>query len=133
MTKNSQVATLPIEIGDINAAASTTLSGVSRLATVAETKAGSSAVLAVTPAGLQADLLNCKVITALGKNGSGAVTLSGAIAGDKVLAASGITAGTLGALKSEFETTITVNGQIQQVSSSNYSAVAFLFILLPVA
>ena len=54
MTKNSQVATLPIELADINATASATAAGIVELATDAETITGTDAVRAVTPAGLQA-------------------------------------------------------------------------------
>ena len=54
MTKTNMVATLPIEVADINAAASATASGIVELATDAETITGTDAVRAVTPAGLQA-------------------------------------------------------------------------------
>jgi hypothetical protein len=54
MTKTSVVATLPIESTDLNVAASATAAGIVELATNAETIAGSSDALAVTPASLQA-------------------------------------------------------------------------------
>lgn len=54
MTKTNMVATLPIEVADINAAASATAAGIVELATDAETITGTDAVRAVTPAGLQA-------------------------------------------------------------------------------
>ena len=54
MTKTNMVATLPIEVADINAAASATAAGIVELAIDSEVITGTDAVRAVTPAGLQA-------------------------------------------------------------------------------
>jgi hypothetical protein len=70
-----------------------------------------------------------KTYTTLGRNGAGAITVTGAQVGDIVTGVVGTTAGTLGDLSAGFETTITVADQIQQTSATDYSAKA-LFITL---
>jgi hypothetical protein len=62
-----------------------------------------------------------------GKNGAGALTLTGALIGDKVIAVANLT--TPGDLQAGFETTVTVKDQIQQSSASDLSAKQCLFIL----
>jgi hypothetical protein len=62
-----------------------------------------------------------------GRNLAGALTLTGALVGDTVIAATNIT--TPGDVKSSFEATITVNGQIQQSAATNLAAQQILFIL----
>ena len=62
-----------------------------------------------------------------GRNGAGALTLTGAKVGDTVVAIADLT--TPGDLQSSFETTVSVAGQIQQSSASNLSAVEILFVL----
>lgn len=63
-----------------------------------------------------------------GRNGAGAVTLSGAKIGDKVLICTNLTDAANGA--AAFEGTITVNGQIQQSSASDLSAKNYSILLL---
>lgn len=65
-----------------------------------------------------------KTYTTLGNNGAGAITVTGAQIGDVVTGVVGITAGTLGDLSAGFESVITVAGQIQQSSATDYSAKA---------
>ena len=60
------------------------------------------------------------VVAVTGLNGTGAIILTEAKKGDSVYAMQNIS--TLGNEASSFETTVTVNGQIQQTSSSNLSA-----------
>ena len=55
-----------------------------------------------------------------GKNGAGALTLTGAVIGDTVVGIVNIT--TPGDLKSSFESTVTVTGQIQQTAATDLSA-----------
>jgi fibronectin-binding autotransporter adhesin len=62
-----------------------------------------------------------------GKNGTGALTLTGALIGDAVVAVANLT--TPGDVKSSYEATVSVNGQIQQSSASNLSAQQILFVL----
>jgi len=68
------------------------------------------------------------VVAHLGKNGAGAVTLTGAAIGDKVIGAVNLT--TPGDAKSLFESTITVANQIQQSSATDLSAAQIQFIIL---
>lgn len=65
----------------------------------------------------------------LGRNGAGAVTLAGAKVGDTVAVV--VNLSTPGDGAASFESTITVDGQIQQSSASNLSAVQFLIELSP--
>jgi hypothetical protein len=54
-----------------------------------------------------------------GKNGTAAIPLPGVIAGDRVVDVRNVT--TTGSEASNFETTISVAGQLQQTSASNLS------------
>jgi hypothetical protein len=54
MTKTNTVATLPIELADLNVVASATAAGIVELATTAEATTGTDTARAVTPAGLAA-------------------------------------------------------------------------------
>jgi hypothetical protein len=68
-----------------------------------------------------------------GSNGAGACTLVGATVGQRVFALFEIdtASGTVGE-QSKFESTITVNGQIQQSNAGNLSAKKYAVILLPI-
>jgi hypothetical protein len=70
-----------------------------------------------------------KTYTTLGNNGAGAITVTGSQVGDVVSGVAGITAGTLGDLSAGFESTISVAGQIQQSSATDYSAKGLLITL----
>jgi hypothetical protein len=60
-----------------------------------------------------------RIINTTGHNGAGSVTASGAVAGEAV---KNVVDWFSGAdVSSDFETTISVNGQIQQTGSANYS------------
>src|SRR5512147_1332185 len=78
-----------------------------------------------------------KCLAAAGKNGAGAVTLTGAAVGDRLVAVFGApTAG--GALEAkapgtDFEAAVTVADQIQQVTAGNLSTMTYVFILIPAA
>lgn len=78
-----------------------------------------------------------KVLAAAGRNGAGAITLTGTVVGDRLIAAFGApTAG--GALAAAvvgttFESAVTVADQIQQASGSNLSTNTYIFILAPAA
>lgn len=82
---------------------------------------------------LKALFAGLKFITVDGKNGSGAVTATGAAVGDTVLGVAGLTAGALGAADASFEGEITVVNQIQQSSASNLSANDYLVVLCNLA
>ncbi len=117
----------------INQSASAAASGVVELATNAETIAGTDAERALTATNLRAVLAKLKMISLDGRNGAGACTATGAVAGDLVLAVFGITGGALGAAGSSFESAITVVNQIQQSSTGNLSANDYVALLLAVA
>lgn len=68
------------------------------------------------------------VAVTTGHNGAGAVTLTGAKIGDKVIGVANLTAPA--DLKSGFETTITVNDQIQQSSATDLSTTKVQVMLL---
>lgn len=69
-----------------------------------------------------------KLFAFTGRNAAGAITLTGAKVGDKVVGVADVAAGSVSAAAS-FESTITVADQIQQSSASNLSAVKYLVIL----
>jgi len=83
------------------------------------------------------DATGIKCLAASGKNGAGAVTLTGAAIGDRLVAVFGAPNGG-GALEAkvpgtDFEAAVTVADQIQQVSASNLSSRTYVFILIPAA
>lgn len=113
--------------------ADATTKGKVELATDAEAKTGTDTVRAITAANLRAVLTGVKTISFDGRNGAGACTAVGAVAGMKVLGVAGLTAGALGTAAASFEATITVNDQIQQSSVGNLSANDYLATLIAVA
>lgn len=133
MAKTSVVAKLPIEVTEIDAAASATAAGIVELATDAEAVAGSSTALAVTPANVRAVMGKIKAISFNGVSAAGPCVATGAVVGDLVLAVFGITDGALGAADASFEAAVTVDDEIQQSSASNLSANDYVAILLAVA
>jgi hypothetical protein len=70
-----------------------------------------------------------RVLTSQGHNNTGAVTLTGAKVGDKVIGISNITDHATLLPTTDFEATITVNNQIQQVNASDLSAKTLVFFL----
>lgn len=81
-------------------------------------------------------LTGLKTLAAAGRNGAGAITLTGAAVGDRVAIVFGApTAG--GALAAPavgtFEASVTVADQVQQVSASNLSTNTYVFVLIPAA
>ena len=68
-----------------------------------------------------------KPLFAHGRNGSGPISLPGAIAGQPVLSVIDLTNGAAGGNSGNFETTISVNNQIQQLSSADLSGSSFVF------
>ena len=122
-------------IGDpaILPAATTTAAGKVELATNAEAIAGTDTARAVTAANVRAVLTGLKFISLDGRNGAGACTAIGAVAGDKVLYVAGLTGGALGNASASFEATVTVNDQVQQSAAGNLSLNDYLAVLLAVA
>ena len=92
--------------------------------------AGSVALTKISVTGI-------KCLAAAGKNGAGAITLTGAAVGDRLVAVFGApTAGGTLEVKvpgTDFEAAMTVENQIQQVSVSNLSANTYAFVLIPAA
>jgi len=66
-----------------------------------------------------------------GRDGAGSIDLPGALAGDTVSTLVGLV-GVTGDKKTDFETMITVDGQIQQVSESDLSANVYRAFLNPI-
>ena len=130
MTKTNTVATLPIELADLNVAASSTAAGIVELATNAEALAAQSINLAITPAQLGVVIAGLKLLSFDGRSGAGAITLTGAAVGDYVIMVTGLTTGALGNASASFEGAITVINQIQQSSASNLSANDYLALLI---
>lgn len=75
--------------------------------------------------------MSYKFLVASGANGAGAITLTGAAVGDRVVAVIPQTTGQnfVAPGGSDFETAITVADQIQQASSSDLRTYRYLFIL----
>lgn len=74
-------------------------------------------------------------LVAAGRNGAGAITLTGATVGQRVLFVIGAptAGGTLASPNSSFESVITVADQIQQSAATNLSANTYIFVLAPAA
>lgn len=108
------------------AAASTSVAGKVELATDAEALAGSDTARAVTPHGLGNAVSNIEAITFTGAAAPGACTATGLKAGDIILSVTGLASGTKGDQASKFETTVSVNDQIQQSDGGNLSANVYL-------
>jgi len=66
-----------------------------------------------------------------GRNGAGCIDLTGATIGDTVTSLTGLV-GVTGDKKNDFESMITVDGQIQQVSGSDLSANIYRAFLTPI-
>lgn len=77
----------------------------------------------------------CRQMTgvAVGSNGAGALTVTGAVVGDIVQAVIGqvtATAGPVAVPAGAFERVVTVADQVQQISAANLSANTYHFVLL---
>lgn len=86
--------------------------------------------------GLNAVVMQLKAIALrflefFGRDGAGAIELPGAVVGDSVTTLIGLV-GVTGDKKADFETMITVSGQIQQVSESDLSANIYRTFLTPI-
>jgi hypothetical protein len=77
---------------------------------------------------LEAQALKYRSYQVYGRNGAGAIALSGALVGDHVEQAVGVY-GVSGDQSASFEATITVEGQVQQVSASDLSEALFVLVL----
>lgn len=64
-----------------------------------------------------------------GKNGTGALTLTGVKVGDKVVGVTQLTT-TFQSVASSFESTITVADQIQQSAATDFSAIKIQFVVV---
>lgn len=64
-----------------------------------------------------------------GRNGAGAITVTGAVVGDVVRQLQAISAGVTGSGAGSFESTISVANQIQQTDGTNLSTVAYIVLL----
>jgi hypothetical protein len=120
--------------GEIDVSAGTLTPGTNAIADGAVTTGKLAAGAATLP---KIGIAGIKCLAAAGKNGSGAVTLTGAAIGDRLVAVFGApTAGGALAVKvpgTDFEAAVTVVDQIQQLSASNLSANTYVFTLIPAA
>src|SRR5579884_2631050 len=93
-----------------------------RLGVTGDNYGSNTAVLALDGATIGATRSGPNSIKAasLGHNGAGAVTVAGVLIGDAVEFVYNVT--TPGDVTSSFESTVSVNGQVQQTSASNLSA-----------
>lgn len=80
---------------------------------------------------LEAYVANLRTLTFEGLNGAGSIALDGAVTGDRVLTLKAIIGTYNGTASTDFETVITVDGEIQQASASNLSAITFRVELSP--
>jgi hypothetical protein len=78
--------------------------------------------------GLDGATLSLKFLSFTGRNGAGAITLTGAAVGDRVCGVNDTTNG--GSDAALFESTVTVANQIQQSSATDQSAVKFTILLV---
>ena len=120
--------------GEIDVSAGTLTHGTNAIANAAVTTAKLAAGAATLP---KIDASGIKCLAAAGKNGAGAIALTGAAIGDRLVVVFGApTAG--GALEAkvlgtDFEAAVTVTDQIQQVAAANLSTKTYVFILIPAA
>lgn len=92
-----------------------------------DSKVNLRSVLTEHDAGLKLLAAGPLIVVQVGKNGAGALTLTGTKVGDVVSGVANLSAPA--DLKSSFEAVITVAGQIQQSSATNLSAVVCQFIV----
>jgi hypothetical protein len=110
--------------------ASTTAKGIVELATNAEAIVGTDTERAITPANLAVVTANLDIISFEGKDGAGACTMTGVKAGDVVLSVTGTVAADVGDKASLFESTITVDDQIQQLDEGDLSSKVYMALIL---
>ncbi len=78
---------------------------------------------------IQATMRSPQVLRGFGNNGVGACIVPGVSVGDTVLGVYNIS--TLASASSSFQSTVTVQFQVQQSSSTNLSTAEFWFITVP--
>ena len=71
------------------------------------------------------------VAIAAGSNGIGAITVANAVVGDTVVAVENLTTPAVVARGTTFEATVSVAGQVQQLSASNLSGSNYRFTVVP--
>ena len=117
--------------GNLAALGSTaTFAGFVELATNAEALTGTDTARATTPANVAHVIGKLMPISFAGHDGAGACTATGLKIGDVVLGVTDITSGGEGNVSSDFESTITVDDQIQQSGSSDNSTETLLALVL---
>jgi hypothetical protein len=71
------------------------------------------------------------IAIAAGSNGVGAITVTGAVGGDTVVAVENLSTPAVVARGTSFEATVSVAGQVQQLSVSNLSGNNYRFTVVP--
>ena len=122
----TDVAVTPANLAALGSTA--TFAGLVELATNAEALTGTDTARATTPANVAHVIGKLMPIVFTGHDAAGACTALGLKIGDVVLGVTDITA--TGDVSSDFEATITVNDQIQQSGSGDYSTDALLALVL---
>ena len=122
----TDVALTPKNLAALGSTA--TFAGLAELATNAEALAGSDTSRALTAANLAHVLSAIGMIVSNGHAGAGACAATGVKVGDLVISVADITDG--GDVSAGFESVVTVNDQIQQSSSSDYSSDSLIFLVL---
>lgn len=109
------------------AAASDTVAGKIEIATSAECVAVTDQTRAVTPYGLGAALAKLYAVSFPGRNGAGAITVTGAAVSDVIFSVTDITSG--GLVDASFESVVSVINEIQQASVVDLSTKIFLALI----
>jgi hypothetical protein len=110
--------------------ATATFAGLVELDTNAEALTGTDTARALTAANLAYVLSMIDVITFVGVAAAGPCVATGVKAGDIVVSVTGQIAADAGDKASLFESTVTVNDQIQQSSASNLTTHVYMALIL---
>ena len=122
----TDVAVTPGNLAAIGSTA--TFAGLVELATNAEALTGTDTARATTPANIAHVIGKLMPISFTGSDGAGACTATGLKVGDVILGVANIT--DVGDASTDFEAAVTVNDQIQQSGSGDYSTETLLALVL---
>jgi predicted secreted protein len=101
---------------------------ITKVGRIAAQEDGYKCDVSIQPSGLP---IHSATRTFTGKNGAGACTCTGAVVGDIVIALYATSGTYTGVPATDFETVITVNGQIQQIAVADLHLVTFAVKLMP--
>lgn len=101
---------------------------VTKVGRIAEQEDGYKCEVTIQPTGAPTQ---AAVYTFTGRNGAGAITLTGAVVDDIVVSLERVSGTYSGTLSTDFEQVITVGNQIQQAAVGNLTGVTFRVKLMP--